>query len=167
MDFIKPNIALLLIIFSLLTEKAVSQDCVVDKSKLETTFSLSPSKQENLRPAAQDQEYMQTISFKFPNSTSEILDSDIIDCPSYLIGGVTIRDVKISAMEGLPAGIVYECNSPDCFWEKATYGAVCLKGTPETKGEYNVTVTVEGIANVLFMPMTVGCTLSGYKIVVE
>lgn len=117
--------------------------------------------------ATLQKDYTQTISIKFPNSTTEIFSANIIDCPSYVPRGVTISDVKITAIEGLPAGVEFVCDKPDCFWEEATYGCVCIKGTPAKSGTFPLTVKVEGIANVLFMPISVGCTLTGYSLLVE
>jgi len=158
---------MLFVIVALISGTANAQNCALNKSGLSEKFSLSPSKSEKLAPAKTGIVYQQTISFKFPSTTTEISETNIIECPSYVPNGVTIRDVEISSIDGLPKGIEYECNSADCYWKEATYGAVCLKGTPTTSGIYDLTVIVEGVANVLFMPLTVSCTLKGYTIVVE
>lgn len=158
----------LVMVFAVLFINAAhAQQCTLNKAGLSSKFSLSPSKSEKLAPAKQGSAYQQTISFKFPSTTTEISETNIIECPSYVPNGVTIRDVEISSIDGLPKGIEYECNSADCYWKEATYGAVCLKGTPTTSGIYDLTVIVEGVANVLFMPLTVSCTLKGYTIIVE
>jgi hypothetical protein len=158
---------ILFVIVVLISGTANAQNCALNKSGLSEKFSLSPSKSEKLAPAKTGIAYQQTISFKFPSTTTEISETGIINCPSYVPNGVTIRDVEISSIDGLPEGIEYECNSADCYWKEATYGAVCLKGVPATSGIYDLTVIVEGVANVLFLPMTVSCTLKGYTIVVE
>ncbi|MDP4664506.1 MAG: hypothetical protein NWS74_12615 [Salibacteraceae bacterium] len=157
----------LVVFVALISVATKAQNCALDKSGLSEKFSLYPSKSEKLAPAKLGVAYQQTISFKFPSTTSEISETGIINCPSYVPNGVTIRDVEISSIEGLPKGIEYECNSADCYWKEATYGAVCLKGIPVTSGKYDLTVTVEGVANMLFFPMAVSCTLKGYTILVE
>lgn len=157
----------LVVFVALISVATKAQNCALDKSGLSSKFSLSPSITEKLATAKQGSTYKQTISFKFPSTTTEISETNIIECPSYVPNGVTIRDVEISSIDGLPKGIEYECNSADCYWKEATYGSVCLKGTPTTSGIYDLTVIVEGVANVLFMPLTVSCTLKGYTIIVE
>ena len=154
-------------LLSLLFSLSYSQTCTINKAQLRQSFSLYPSKAQNLAKATLNKDYTQTISFKFPNSTTEIFTTKIIDCPSYVPKGVTISDVKITAIDGLPAGIEFLCDKPECFWEEATFGCVCIKGKPTQAGTYPLTVKVEGIANVLFMPISVGCTLSGYSLNVE
>ncbi len=49
----------------------------------------------------------------------------IIQVPldSVLIG-------KTAAIAGLPTGITYACNPPNCVWKKQTYGCVALSGSP-------------------------------------
>lgn len=144
-----------------------SQNCEINKSKLASSFSIFPSKKINLKKAKAGEYYAETISIKFPNNTTEILTTDVIKCPSYIPGGVTIRDIKILNIEGLPTGITINCDKPDCFWEKATYGCVNVEGKSNQKGQFPLIVHVKGIANVLFVPVAVKCVLEGYILMIE
>lgn len=144
-----------------------AQSCETIKDSLLATFSMYPNKEMNLKWAQSGEAYQQTISFKFPNSTSEIKETTILDCPPYLPPGVTVRDIKVQKMVGLPEGLTYTCETSDCFWKQAEYGCVTITGTPIEQGEYPIKVYVKGIANVLFMPISVECVLEGYTLVVK
>ena len=37
---------------------------------------------------------------------------------------------KSSAIAGMPTGLSYACNPPNCVWKKQTYGCVALSGSP-------------------------------------
>ena len=61
---------------------------------------------------------------------------DTINVPNPIGGGtiaVPVDSVSISrttAIAGLPTGITYACNPPNCTWKKRTDGCVALSGTP-------------------------------------
>lgn len=144
-----------------------SQNCEINKVKLQNSFSIFPSKKVNLKKAKTGESYSETISFKFPNNTTEILTSDLIECPSYTPGGVTVKDIKILSIEGLPSGISIKCDKPECFWKEATYGCVNVEGKSNQKGRFPLIVHVKGIANVLYIPIAVKCVLEGYILTIE
>ena len=62
------------------------------------------------------------------------------------------------AIDGLPEGIDYACNPPDCIFEKNTIGCLVLRGTPSPNnqvGEYRPIIhmrlsTILGVFNVDF-----------------
>lgn len=151
----------------LLFHKSFSQTCEINKTKLLNKFSIYPTKQINFKKAKAGEYNSETISIKFPNSTTEILKSDIIICPSYVPGGVTVKDIEVLSIEGLPKGIELKCETIDCFWKNAEYGCVNIEGKTNQKGNFPITVHVKGIANVLFMPIAVKCILEGYTLIVD
>lgn len=61
---------------------------------------------------------------------------DTINVPNPLGAGTIAVPVdsvligKTSAISGLPVGINYACNPPNCTWKKRTDGCVALSGTP-------------------------------------
>lgn len=68
---------------------------------------------------------------------------------SLTFGGVrlpldSVRLATNGAIAGLPAGITYSCNPPNCSFEKNTYGCVLLSGTPTAANpltNYNLVIT--------------------------
>lgn len=77
---------------------------------------------------------------------------DTIIVPNPLGGGLlpvpvdSILINKTSAIAGLPPGISYSCNPPNCVWKKGTSGCVALSGTPlatDTIKTYPLVITAK------------------------
>ena len=63
------------------------------------------------------------------------------------LGAFVIDSIELSpdtAITGLPAGLTYECGSPDCIFYRGTNSCVIIKGIPDASnplGEYPLTIT--------------------------
>ncbi|MBI1184665.1 T9SS type A sorting domain-containing protein [bacterium] len=56
---------------------------------------------------------------------------------------------KKSAFSGLPAGLTYSCNPPNCLFKKNTKGCVLIHGVPakSTEGEHKIKISGKLYAN--------------------
>jgi hypothetical protein len=78
---------------------------------------------------------------------------DSITIPNPLIPGTTFTGpidsvllAKTGAIGGLPGGITYACNPPNCVWKRATKGCVTITGTPlagDTVKTYPLVITAK------------------------
>lgn len=78
---------------------------------------------------------------------------DTISVPNPLAPGTTIAApvdsvtlAKTAAIQGLPPGITYACNPPNCVFKKKTNGCVALSGTPlatDTVKTYPLIITAK------------------------
>jgi PKD repeat protein len=73
------------------------------------------------------------------------------------VGVVNVDQVKISSVSGLPSGLTWTCNVPNCtfFPQQNQYGCVRICGTSfAPPGTYAVTITVIGTALGIQQPIT-------------
>ncbi|MEZ4950048.1 MAG: T9SS type A sorting domain-containing protein [Saprospiraceae bacterium] len=68
----------------------------------------------------------------------------------------SIRIPVVGGIVGLPTGVSYACNPPNCVFEKNTLGCIDLYGTitnPSLVGEYDLKISVQIFANGSPMPL--------------
>lgn len=99
-------------------------------------------------PAAMSGEYYeQVLTFYLPSSFQE---------PSLNVT-VTLQQITISSVSGLPFGITYTTSSPNGVYfpnEGENYGCATLCGTPLIPGTYDVLISVAIIASVAGFEVT-------------
>jgi hypothetical protein len=84
--------------------------------------------------------YSETITVIVPSDTT-INPADFgIPLPPVT---VNVNWGKITNVSGLPPGITYACNSPNCEWTGGGNGCILLSGTPTVAGPYSIEFTVE------------------------
>lgn len=99
------------------------------------------------------QPYLQSVTVKIP--------------PTYTQSGITItiNNVKVAttgAVSGLPTGITYTCDPPNCVFNANTLGCILLSGTPTDASqapdtsELKITVALNG--TVFGQPATIPLT---------
>jgi len=69
------------------------------------------------------------------------------------VGGVDVVSAKIErtgAITGLPEGLMYLCNPPDCVFPDTTLGCIVVRGTPtanNTPGDFGLVISGEAVLN--------------------
>lgn len=112
-----------------------------------------------LPPATAGVYYEQVLTFYLPTSFVE---------PSLDVT-VTLTQITISSVTGLPYGITYTTNDPDGIYypsQGENYGCATICGTPLLPGTYNVLINVAIIADVFGFEVTDNQSFT-YTIIVE
>ncbi len=137
---------LLLCAFALTTLSLHAQICARDSSVLKDTFFISPRPYTpayqvyGLAPACIGQPYSQSVTIKIP--------------PMYTYQGlqINITNANIAttnAITGLPAGITYSCDPPNCVFNANTLGCILLYGTPNNPAQAPDTFDLKIKANIV------------------
>lgn len=102
--------------------------CVRDSSLLQNGGLVSPyywtpdSPYIQTKPACINEPYAQSITFNVP---------DTLAIPNFPPVPITTISIATSnAISGLPAGLTYSCDPPNCVFPKNTLGCVLIYGTP-------------------------------------
>lgn len=82
------------------------------------------------QPACIGKAYSFVWTIKLGDTVTVVYNGAPIMAP---IDSVTIS--KTTAIDGLPTGITYACNPPNCNFKKKSYGCVVLRGTPAATNE--------------------------------
>jgi len=129
----KKTVLLLCIIAWAATQNAQAQNCVRDSSVLlydTVFFAPAPYTVDHpvygLAPACIGQVYAQSISIEVP--------------PVFVIADITLSLTNVSiatsgAISGLPSGITYLCDPPNCVFNANTLGCILLYGTPNNPAQ--------------------------------
>ncbi len=104
---------------------------------------------------------------KFAKGSTEVLSASFIECAGFMPRGATIKEIKITEINGLPAGIEWYCSNTDCAFEGGSVGCIFFEGTPENSGHYPLNVKAEGIGSLWGISKTYYCELNDYYIVIE
>ncbi len=138
---------LLLCAFALITFSLQAQACARDSSvlKVDTVFiSPRPYTPANpvygLFPACIGQPYNQSVTIKIP--------------AMYTFQGlqININNANLAtsnAITGLPAGITYVCDPPNCVFNANTLGCILLYGTPNNPAQAPDTFDLKIKANIV------------------
>ena len=105
-----------------------AQDCMRDSSLLISGALVSPwywspdSPVIHTKPACIGDPYAQSFTFNVP---------DTLVVPNLPAIPITTISISTSgAITGLPAGLTYSCDPPNCVFAKNTLGCVLIYGTP-------------------------------------
>jgi hypothetical protein len=127
---------------------AANAQCVPDSSILATNALVKPypstpsNPASTLNPACAGEAYTQVLTFSIP-------DTVVLPAIPFPVGLNYASIAPTNAIVGLPTGISYTCNPPDCVFPKNTLGCVKLSGvTNDPPG--NDTLTIQ---------LTIGTTL--------
>jgi hypothetical protein len=138
---------LLLCALSIITmASAQTPTCHRDSSLLKTHAIVAPapwtpdSPYYRLNPACINDAYTQSVTFNVP-------DTIVYQTIPLLINSISLA--TSGGITGLPAGITYLCDPPNCVFPKHTLGCLLLYGTPTTANtpvpdttELKLTITV-------------------------
>ncbi len=105
-----------------------AQDCVRDSSLLISGALVSPlywspdSPVILTKPACIGDPYTQSITFNVPDTLA------IPNVGSFPVTSINVATTN--AITGLPAGLTYKCDPPNCVFNKNTLGCLLIYGTP-------------------------------------
>jgi len=77
---------------------------------------------------------------------------------------VTVIDITVDSVGGLPAGFSYACNPVNCVFEAGTNGCIRLSGTNANAGVYDLSVYVTFNGELFGFPVSAPAIISGYRI---
>jgi len=129
----RKSVLLILAILFTLSFQSSAQQCVRDSSLLmNDTLFVSPAPYTAANPkyllkvACIGQPYTQSITIKVPSSfTFQGILLNITSASLATTGAVT----------GLPTGLTYSCDPPNCVFNANTLGCVLIKGTPSNPAQ--------------------------------
>jgi len=160
-----------IILFLLLfagTQVAIAQDCEPDPQYADAPAGVYPlpdsvgSPTSSLPTGFENQPYELLFTAVVPDTTTiELTPGN----PSLLdLDNVTLLDI-----EGLPPGLSYSCNPPDCIFPDESQGCVLISGTPTQAGTYSLLVNTTVGVGVAMLPVTFpGLLVAGeYKILID
>jgi hypothetical protein len=135
-----------------------AQSCIPGANFVDSTFGVWPDTVQNLPPAVVNAFYSTDLNFKAP--------ADAGDVPGSPASGA-IESFTVSSVAGLPSGVNYSCNTPNCTYAGGDNGCANVYGTPTQTGVFNITISIDAQVNVGFgIIIPYSQSFSGYKIVV-
>jgi hypothetical protein len=135
-----------------------AQSCIPGANFVDSTFGVWPDTVQNLPPAVVNAFYSTDLNFKAP--------ADAGDVPGSPASGA-IESFTVSSVAGLPSGVNYSCNAPNCTYVGGDNGCANVYGTPTQTGVFNITISIDAQVNVGFgIIIPYSQSFSGYKIVV-
>lgn len=135
-----------------------AQSCTPGANFVDSTFGVWPDTVQNLPPASVNVFYSTDINFKAP--------ADAGDVPGSPASGA-IESFTVSSVSGLPSGINYSCNNPNCTYVGGNNGCANVYGTPTQTGVFDITISIDAQVNIGFgIVVPYSQAFSGYKIVV-
>jgi len=118
---------------------------------------------------------MSSLPMGFENQPYELVftavvpDTTTIELTPGNPASLDLDNVTLLDIEGLPPGLSYVCNPPDCIFPDESQGCVKISGTPTQAGTYSLLVNTTVGVGVAMLPITFpGTLVSGeYKIVID
>lgn len=154
----------------LLSAQINAQSCTPGANFADSTYGIWPDTSTNFPPAEAGVAYSTDLNFKVPNEvTSDITGGD--PALEAFIGS-EIQGFTVTSVDGLPSGFDYACNVSGCEYLGGENGCANVFGTTSETGSYPVTITVEGVIQVVLFPglpptpVTQALSFGGYEIVV-
>ena len=142
----------------LLAWSVEAQSCIPGANFVDSTFGVWPDTVQNLPPAVVNVFYSTDLNFKAP--------ADAGDVPGSPASGA-IESFTVSSVSGLPSGINYSCNTPNCTYVGGNNGCANVYGTPTQTGVFDITISIDAQVNIGFgIIVPYSQAFSGYKIVV-
>ena len=126
-----------IIIFTLLLPiySLVHSQCVPDAQYSDSTWGIWPDTAQNFISGNSGTYYEQIVNFKLPTDAGE-LD------PNY--NGTLLSNVSLINVDGIPPGISFSCNTPNCTWLGGDQGCATISGIPTTNGTYQIDLKILG-----------------------
>lgn len=164
------KIVLLLLCAVAWSASSNAQMCVRDSSIYGTNILVVPapwtvdSPYINTLPACIGSFYAQSVTLNVPDSASV----PILPFP------IPINSISLStsgAISGLPAGLTYLCDPPNCVFNKNTLGCLLIYGTPTSLAdtfELSITISISSPISTLPIPVAFpGTVAPGSKYFIE
>ena len=155
----KKTLLLLCIIAWAATQNAQAQNCVRDSSVLlydTVFFAPAPYTVDHpvygLAPACIGQVYAQSMTIEVPSE---------LNIFGNLLSLTNVSIATSGAISGLPSGITYLCDPPNCVFNANTLGCILLYGTPNNPAQAPDTTDLVINATAFTFGISIPITLPG------
>ena len=125
----------ILIIFCFSITSFIYGQCSPDTIYQDSIWGIWPNTTDNFASGEIGVAYEQVIDFKVPTDAGD-LD------PSY--AGIALHDVALLSVNGIPPGLTFACDIPNCTWLAGAQGCASITGTPTTNGTYALDLEIKG-----------------------
>jgi hypothetical protein len=145
-----------------------AQNCTPGTNFADSTYGIWPDTTTNFPPAMVNEAYSEDLNFKVPSEVSADITGGDPALEAFI--GSPIQSFKVTAVDGLPSGYDFACNTATCEYLGGENGCANVYGTTVDAGVYDVSITVEGVILVVLFPglpetpVTQPLTFGGYKI---
>ena len=142
----KPLLAIFTLVFAISFTNLQAQNCMPDEMFADSTAGVYPlpdpigSPTSSLNPGCVNVPYEQLFTAVVPDSLSTVFNGAPIEA--------ALLSVAVNDITGLPAGVTYACEPPDCVFLQETTGCVLFSGTPTEAGEFAPVVSTTVAANI-------------------
>ena len=147
---------------TLFATSGVAQSCSPGSNYADSLYGVWPSPSVGFPIATVNVAYSTDINFKVPDQIDDELVAVVPD--AALLNGSNIISFELLSVTGLPAGITYACNLPDCEYPGGANGCAILQGTPQAVGSYPFVIEVSVLVETLFGPFPLTIPFDGYTI---
>ncbi len=123
----------------------VAQVCIPNPEYESESFGIWPTAEEGFADGQVGAIYQQKIDFKIPEDPNELPPDLVAQFPFPPPDGTTIDSVWVNDVDGLPDGIIWECNSHTgavCTFLSDELGCAILGGIPSEAGTYGLVIEV-------------------------
>ncbi len=147
--------SVLVLCWTVFLQTTWGQICQPDPIYIDSEFIVNPppdgiGEQCSLNQGILNEPYEQTLTVVFPDSFSIEFNGAPIEFEAI--------SFTIDAIAGLPSGVTYTCEPPDCVFTSNTIGCILLSGTPDQVGVYSLIIeaTMEvNIGALLVLPIEI------------
>ena len=139
-----------------------AQSCTPGSNFADSLYGVWPSPSVGFPIATVNVAYSTDINFKVPDAIDSALVVVVPD--AALLNGNDIISFKLLNVSGLPAGITYACNLPNCEYPGGDNGCARLQGTPSLVGSYPVVLEVSVLVASFFGNIPLTIPFDGYTI---
>jgi len=153
---------LLIAILSLGSLASAMAQCTPDALYTDSVYGVWPDTIQNFPPAVLNEFYFAQLDAKVPQNASQV--------PGFNLPPLPIDSGSVTGVNGLPAGLSYDCNSQttaDCTFLSGVGGCAVITGTPTELGTF--ILSIELVVHLQFFgsPISYAITFEGYRIVVS
>jgi len=140
-----------------------AQSCTPGTNFADSLYGVWPSPSVGFPMATVNVAYSTDINFKVPDAIDSALVA-VVPAAEFLGIGSAIISFKLLNVSGLPAGITYACNLPNCEYLGGANGCARLQGTPSLVGSYPVVLQVSVLVASDFGNIPLTIPFDGYTI---
>lgn len=105
--------------------------------------------------------------FKIPSTSTQVNETDWINCDGIMPNGATINSVEILSISGLPQGLEWYCNKENNFYNGGETGCLTIEGKTLEKGKYQIVINMKGVGSLWRISRDYDCIIKSFELVVE
>lgn len=153
---------LLFVILSIGFAITASSQCTPDPFYTDSVYGVWPDTTANFPLAILNDPYFVQIDLKVPTNASQV--------PGFSLPPLPIDSGSVTAVNGLPMGLAYDCNSQtsaSCTFLSGVGGCALISGTPSELGTFIISIELVVHLQIFGAPISYPITFEGYRIVVS